>query len=240
MGSHGSALDRNSVYQAVLSFNNGSGFCYFSSTSDITPRQGASATDFAFIGSTTNRAVIYYKGVSYVGSCFGTSDYDARFIEAIINATSELGFSATNSQQNNNGQQQTTSVTASNIIVQNNKSFTVNGAFEAKITQSAPVMRFRGKGELAFISPTGASSINTLAYQSYSGLIGAIISFVANSQVTNANSIDYAQVFGGAQTAVKNALTDLKTNFLATGGIDDSYDEAVVEKIRVSGTRRYL
>jgi hypothetical protein len=39
---------------------------------------------------------------------------------------------------------------------------------------------------------------------------------------------------------VKNALTDLKTNFLATGGIDDSYDEAIVEKFRVSGTRRYL
>jgi N-acetylneuraminic acid mutarotase len=157
-----------------------------------------------------------------------------------LNATSDLGFTATNTQQNNTGQQTTNTVSASNIIVQNNKGFLVNGNFQGKITQTAPTLRFRGKGELAFMSPTGASSINTLAYQSYSGLIGAIISFVGNSVVTNANNIDYSQVFGGAQAAVKNALDDLKVSYLSTGGIDDTFSEAVVETLHVSGTRRYL
>lgn len=245
---HGAALDNNSIYQATLSLTNGSGFCYFSPDAKITPDRvpggGTNATDFDYIGSTPNRSVIYYKGISYVGSCFGTADTDARFIEAVLNATSELGFSATQTNQNNNnnnnnntGNQQQTTASVANIIVKNNRSFLVNGAFEAKIYQTAPVLRFKGKGELAFLATTSEDSIAGLAYSAYSGLIDAIITFVANSVVVANANIDL--LFTQAQNAVTNALAGL-TPYLNQGGIDSTYENATKVKIRVSGTRRYL
>lgn len=240
--SHSAALDSNAIYQATFSLSNGSGFCYFSPTAKITPDRvpggTANTSDFDFIGSTPNRSVIYYKGISYVGSCFGTADPDARFVEAVLNATSELGFSAQQSnQQNNNGNQSQQSVSVSNIIVQNNRSFLVNGAFEARITQTAPLLRFRGKGELAFLAPTSQDSIAGLAYTAYSGLIGAIISFVANSVVVANANIN--QIFTDAQQAVTNALAGLQP-YLDQGGVDATYRNAQKVSIRVSGTRRYL
>lgn len=237
MGSHGANLDRNSVYQATLSFKNGSGFCYFDPSSDITPRQGAPADSFDFIGSIDSRTVIYYKGVSYVGSCFGTSDSDARLIQAVINGTSELGFSATSSQQGQNGNQQTTAA-VSNLIVQNGKNYIVNGEFIAKMTQSAPVLRFKGKGELAFVTPTGSSQIANLAYDAYSGLIGAIIAFISNSVVAG-NGNDFGAIFTSGETAVATALTNLKP-YLGADGINQTFEESEVIKMRVYGTRRYF
>lgn len=243
MGSHGANLDRNSVYQGVLTLTNGAGYVYFSPNADVVP-DNSSSTTYSLKGSTLNRAIIYYQGVTYLGSCFGTTDFEARTIGAAINASSEA---STGGASNNNGGQNNNTATSTTLnpsiyanIVASGKSFTVNGGFIGKITKTAPLLRFNGKGELAFLSPNGADSINTLAYQSYSGLIGAIISFVGNSTVTNADSIDYSTVFGGAQTAIKDALTDLKNNFLSSGGIDATYSEAKVVGIRVSGTRRYL
>ena len=242
MGSHGANLDRNSVYQGVLSFKNGSGYVYFSPNALIVP-DNSSSTLYALKGSVTNRAVIYYQGVTYLGSCFGTTDHDARFIEGMINSSSEAstgGAGTSNGVQNNTATSTTLNPSIYSNIVASGKSFTVNGAFQGRITQTSPVLRFQGKGELAFLSPNGTDSINTLAYQSYSGLIGAIISFVGNSTVTNADQIDYSQVFGGAQAAIEDALNDLKTNFLTSGGVDDTYKEAKTVKLRVYGTRRYL
>lgn len=242
MGSHGANLDRNSVYQGVLSFTNGSGYVYFSPTASLVP-ENSSSTLYALKGSTNNRSVLYYQGVTYLGSCFGTSDYDARFIEGMINASSEAstgGAGNNNGVQNNTATSNTLNPSIYSNIVASGKSFSANGAFVGKITQTSPVLRFTGKGELAFLSPNGTDSINTLAYQSYSGLIGAIISFVGNSTVTNADNIDYSTVFGGAQAAISNALIDLKTSFLTSGGVDDTYREAKTVKLRVYGTRRYL
>ena len=242
MGSHGANLDRNAVYQGVLSFKNGSGYVYFSPNALIVP-DNSSSTLYALKGSVTNRAVIYYQGVTYLGSCFGTTDHDARFIEGMINSSSEAstgGAGTNNGVQNNTATSTTLNPSIYSNIVASGKSFTANGAFQGRITQTSPVLRFQGKGELAFLSPNGTDSINTLAYQSYSGLIGAIISFVGNSTVTDADAIDYSQVFGGAQTAIEAALNDLKTNFLTSGGVDDTYKEAKTVKLRVYGTRRYL
>ena len=243
MGSHGANLDRNSVYQAALSFKNGSGFVYFSPTARVVvervPGGGSAVDDFDTQGSIVNRTVLYYKGVTYVGSCFGTSDMEARFVEGFINANSDVGFSASSQTQNANGAA-TSSASVSATVVYSGKGYIVNGNFLAKVTQTAPVLRFKGKGELSFLSPTGASSVNTLAYEAYSGLVGAIIAFVGNSTVGNGAGVDYGLIFTGAQTAIDSALLSLKTNYLSTGGVDETYSEADLVKLRVYGTRRYL
>ena len=243
MGSHGANLDRNSVYQAALSFQNGSGFVYFSPIARLVPERvpggGSAVDDFDSQGSVPNRTVLYYKGVSYVGSCFGTADMEDRFIEGVINGNSDVGFSASSTTSNGGGTS-TASSTVSATVVYSGKGYVVNGNFLAKVSQTAPVLRFKGKGELSFLSPTGASSVNTLAYEAYSGLINAIISFVGNSTVGNGNAVNYGLIFTGAQTAIDSALASLKTNYLSTGGVDETYDEADLVKLRVYGTRRYL
>jgi hypothetical protein len=243
MGSHGSNLDRNSIYQAALSFRNGSGFVYFSPTARLVPERvpggGSAVDDFDSQGSVPNRTVLYYKGVSYVGSCFGTADMEARFIEGIINGNSDVGFSASSTTSNGGGAS-TASSTVSATVVYSGKGYVVNGNFLAKVSQTAPVLRFKGKGELSFLSPTGESSVNTLAYEAYSGLIAGIIAFVGNSTVGNGNQVDYGLIFTGAQTAIDNALSSLKTNYLASGGVDETYKEVDLVKLRVYGTRRYL
>jgi hypothetical protein len=243
MGSHGANLDRNSVYQAALSFQNGSGFVYFSPIARLVPERvpggGSAVDDFDSQGSVPNSTVLYYKGVSYVGSCFGTADMEDRFIEGVINGNSDVGFSASSTTSNGGGTS-TASSTVSATVVYSGKGYVVNGNFLAKVSQTAPVLRFKGKGELSFLSPTGASSVNTLAYEAYSGLINAIISFVGNSTVGNGNAVNYGLIFTGAQTAIDSALASLKTNYLSTGGVDETYDEADLVKLRVYGTRRYL
>jgi len=164
---------------------------------------------------------------------------EARFVEGFINANSDVSFSASSQTSNSNGAS-VSSATVSASVVYSGKGYIANGNFIAKVTQTAPVLRFKGKGELAFLSPTGESSVNTLAYEGYAGLITAIISFVGNSQVGNGAGVDYGLIFTGAQTAIDNALASLKTNYLSKGGVDETFDEVDLVKLRVYGTRRYL
>ncbi len=238
-GFHSAALEQNSIYQATLSFKNGSGFCYFQPNASVVP-ENTGTTTYATRGASNNRSVLYYKGITYFGNCFGFVDGEARFIQANFNASSEASTETSSISGGTSATQTTLNPSVYSNITASGKSFTANGAFVGKISQTAPSLRFHGQGEISFLTPNGADSINTLAYQGYSGLIGAIISFVGNSRVTDADAIDYSTIFGGAQQAINDALVDLRDNFLSTGGIDQTFGEAEVIKLNVSGTRRYL
>lgn len=234
-GSHSAELE-NGIYQAVMTFKNGNGFCYFHPEADIVPEDPNNLLAYQGRGTKQNRAVLYYKGISYVGSAFGMADPESRYIQCTINGGSDLGFSVsqTNTNNNNSGGVNTSGASVSDVVVRNDRGFTVNGNWEAKIRDTSPTLKFTGKGELVFIAPTGADSIAGLAYQGYSGLIGAIITAVGGL-----NGSFNPAIFTQAQLAMDNALTALPA-YLAGAGIDSTLDNGDTVKIKVRGTFRYL
>jgi hypothetical protein len=179
-----------------------------------------------------------------VGSAFGTVDADAKFVECEMNGSSELAVQAQNNNNNNtNSAVFAAQAGGSSVIgnvVSSNRSFTFNGAFEAKITQETPNLRFKGKGELVFLSPTSPDSVAGLAFTAYSGLINAIISFVGGSTLQPGTVTFNFDLFTQAQQAINLILTDLGTNWLNKGGIDSTKLNGATQIIHVSGTRRYL
>lgn len=236
-GFQSAALERNSIYQATLNFTNGSGFAYFSPTAQLVSPDPTTVTGLDSRGSIRNRVVLYYKGISYVGSAFGEVDAEARNVQCTFNASSELSYQATQQSQQSNlfTFAQTSSSVATNIV-SSNRSYTVNGNFQAKVTQTAPTFRFKGTGEVAFLSPNGKDSVAGVAFNGYSGLINAIVTAVGNATV-GANFS--AAVFQQAQAAINSALADLPTQ-LSGAGIDVTFRNAQVHHLSVVGTRRYL
>ncbi len=242
-GFHSDALERNSIYQAALSLPNGSGYCYFSPEALTAPEIAVSNTIFDARGSIRNRAVLYYKGVTYVGSAMGMVDGEARSIECEMNGSSELAIqSQAQNNQNNSINFAATNTAASSVlgnVVASNRSFTFNGSFQAKIYQTAPSLRFRGDGEVVFLSPTSSDSLAGLAFSSYSGLVSAILSFVGGSSV-QPNTTGLGSIFTEAQAAIANILVDLKSNWLNQGGVQSTLDNGTRVLLSVKGTRRYL
>lgn len=241
-GSHNAQLE-NGIYQAVLTMRNGNGFCYFHPESQIVPADPAASSSFEPRGSVRNRAIIYYKGVTYVGSAFGMADPDGRYVQCSINGASEFGFTVT--------QQSTTAtggllggITSSNqttvagTVTSSARGFTVNGNWDAKIRDTSPTLKFVGKGELVFIAPSGPDSIAGLAYQGAAGLINAIINSVANAGQTGLGTIDPG-LYASAQTAISNILGALPGQ-LAGAGLDATKEFGDVVKLKVRGTFRYL
>ena len=252
-GLFSASLDRNSIYQAILTFGDGSGFCYFTPTANLAANGtttgggtsingGTSAVDTR--GSITNRMVVYYKGLTYFGSAFGTADNEARSIVCTMNGSSNSNQTTVNSSSTSVGllSASTTSTggssnpnAASTIILSNAASFTVNGDFTAHIDQTAPTMRFSGEGELSFIAPTSKDAVAGLALTGYAGLVNSIVTAVGNANVgANFN----AGVFTTAQAAINSALAALALTPLTT--INSNYQTAQVRHLSVYGTRRYL
>ena len=111
---HNSSGGRASgIYQAVYSFTNGNGIVRFNDdvTADITSRSDA---------------VIFSRGVLYIGNAFGTADF----------ASSKVYCTTTGNSRNG---------TSINVG-------TVTSSFIAKIKDSASLVRFAGRGELHFFA----------------------------------------------------------------------------------------
>jgi hypothetical protein len=238
MGLHSAQLE-NGVYQAAMTYKNGNGFCYFSPTANIVSPLGPQDTaGIANRGEINNRAVLYYKGITYVGSAFGMADPDANYIQCSINGSSEL-VNTTTTQNNNNGfffGSSSTSSSSSSIVT-SNRGFGVNGSWEAKFKQTAPVKRFIGKGELVFLAPTGPDAIAGLAFTGYSNLINAITTSVGNAGSVGLGSISPG-LYEDAQLAIDSALDSLGPR-LAGAGLDATLDNGDAVKIRIRGTMRY-
>lgn len=240
-GFHSGLLENGGVYQAVMTFKNGNGFCYFNPEAQIVAEAGTADTvNIDARGEMDNRAVVYYKGVTYLGSAIGMADGDTKYVQCSINGSSEAS-QTTQTQQNNNnifGFGATSTTSASNTIIASQRGFTMNGNWEAKFKQTAPVLRFVGKGELTFIAPSGPDSIAGLAYQGASGLIDAIINSVGNAGQTGLGTID-PTLYSTAQAAINSILTALPAQ-LAGAGLDATQENGDVVKIKVRGTLRYL
>ncbi len=235
-----SQIANNAFYQANFSFSNGSGFCYFSPTANAVSydQNSIPATDPR--GTLQNRMVIYYKGVTYIGSALGTSDENARTVECNLNGNSEAS-ATTSTSTTANSFFGSTSSGSSNVaaltstILASSRSFTVNGSFNGNIVQTAPQLRFKGTGQLAFLSPSSAGSVAGLAFTGFSGLINAIVTAVGNAQV--GQNFDPA-VFTDAQLAIQSALTALPP-LLTGASIDATYQGADLQTMNVTGFLRY-
>ncbi len=234
-GTQANSLDGGAFYQAILSFGNGSGYCFFSPNANIAG-DGIGSFPVATRGTQLNRLVMYYKGLTYIGSAFGTVDHETRFVECSFNGNTTSNQSATTNTTTTNGFQSSSASNPnaiSTIILSNTVSFTVNGNFTAKIYQNAPTLRFRGKGELAFIAPSKADAQAGLAYSGFSGLINAIVTAVGNANVgANFN----ANVFTLAQLAIQNAVAAIPN----LTSIDSNFDSAQTRVLTVYGSRKYL
>jgi hypothetical protein len=236
-GGTAARLEDGAVYQAVLSFRGGSGFCYFHPEQSLVPEDISVSNTTNIRGSIQNRSVIYYKGISYVGGAFGMSDPDSRYISCIINGNSDITTSNTTSNQNTNNQGglNTSTVSITNSVVSSNRGFVVNGQWEARMNQMAPTRRFTGKGELVFVPPTGTDAVAGLAFSGYAGLIQAIVQSVGGVTDFTETIID---VYGTAQAAINNALAALP-GFLTGAGLDAVQDSGDTVRLRVRGTIRY-
>ena len=229
------ALENGAVYQAAMTFKNGNGYCYFSPEQEPVPEDGTNILQYDRRTSMRNRAIVYYKGISYVGSAFGMADLEARYVQCVMNGASEFGYSSTAGTSTTAGT--TTTATASTTIVQSQRSFVFNGSWEAKIKQSSPTMRFYGKGEMTFITQLGPDAVSTLRFSAAELLINSIAALVASLAEGN-DTVDPA-IFSAAQTAIDNVLNNLESN-LSVGALDQAQDFGDVVKMKVRGTLRYL
>jgi hypothetical protein len=244
-GFHNASFE-NGVYQAALTFKNGGGYSYFSPNQAIASDDASTPTLIDQRGSRRNRAVLYYKGISYVGSAFGTADGEARDIQCTMNGTSESTYQTAATQQQTSAFTLTTSTSSalSTTVVSSSRSFNFNGHWEGKITSTAPSLRFSGKGELAFLAPGGADSIAGLAFSGFAGLIDAIITAVGNADTTGTSNFP-ATFFSDAGDSITDILTQMADptsdigKIISQSGIDATFDNAEVIKLKVTGTRRF-
>ncbi len=240
----GVLTERAGYYQATFTFLNGNGYGIFTPDAQFFGGlDGTSSTGAAFFDRGTmytnnsftpthsaNRSVFYYKGMTYVGACMGFVDLEKRRIQGTANATSD---DITAVQQSANSGNTGSTLSNSSTIVQNNANFILNVGWEGFIKKTAPTLRFRGKGELTVLSPSGTSTTAALAYRGFSGLIDAI-----NASVANSNAGIGAQ-FTAAQVAIQSALTALGP-YLSSGSVDQRNNEADHAKVKVFGSRRFF
>lgn len=162
---YSSLLDNSGVYQVAFRFRNGSGFAQFGNNVDIALYVDISAagagTGNSVRGTTysvLNRSLIYYKGVTFLGTAAGMVDHEAKRVTGVTNGSSDVALTGQTASSGT-----TNSVTAATTTLINNNSlaFPCNTTFTAKITKSAPVLRFAGTGELTVLTPTLVSIANT-------------------------------------------------------------------------------
>lgn len=245
----GILLERGGFYQCQFSFKNGNGYGLFtpdsylggnlpnanqtgaSSSQQIgifnrgslyTPNSGGSS-----LGHNANRSVFYFKGVTYVGGCFGFVDTENRDVQGTCNASSNEQITQQTLSQNTGGLiNASQTATTSQPLVINAEGNILNVGWTGKITDTRPNLRFRGKGEMT-VAETGRD-VKQLASTAYSGLLDAIVSSVSNSQGT--------PNYTAAQQAIDDALDSLS---LILAGPDTASNPDVIS-VRVTGNRRYF
>lgn len=245
-------MERNGYYQCTFSFQNGTGYGVFTPDAQLSggligqAGAGGGAGQAAFydrgtlytqnsfdIQRNANRSVFYYKGITYVGGCFGMPDIEQRTINGTCNATSDDAVTTT--QASTGGGGAGASLQNTSTIVQNNTGFILNCGWEGRITRTRPTLRFKGKGELSVLSPTGNASITNLAFQAYQGLIQAII-----QSTSNLTGVAAGAGFTAAQGAIDDALTSLENRVTQGSGTDPTFEEADVLPLKVTGSRRFF
>jgi hypothetical protein len=257
----GLLMERGGFYQCQFSFKNGNGYGIFTPDSYLggnlpNPNQavGASSQQLgvfsrgslytpnsagAALGHNANRSVFYYKGLTYVGGCFGFVDSAARDVQGTCNASSNETVTQQTLSQNTGGLiNASQSAQTSQSLVINGQGLILNVGWTGKITATRPNMRFRGNGEMSIQELGGQAQITALTFSAYEGLIGAIIQSTSSLQNAPGAQVD----FESSQIAIDEALTALQDRLDTAGasGPDEIFENAVVEPVRVTGNRRFF
>lgn len=166
-GDYNSLLDNSGVYQVAFRFSNGSGFAQFGNNVNqelFLPTAGAGTTAApSTTFSTLNRSIIYYKGLTYLGTCWGMVDHERRIVHGVTNGNSDIGTTQTTTGG-------TGTVSSSNTLIFNGVGFPANTEFECKIHTTHPVLKFAGRGELTIVNP----SFTQTAFTALSNFVAGI------------------------------------------------------------------
>jgi hypothetical protein len=156
-GDFSSLLDDSGVYQVAFRFSNGSGFAQFGN--NVTPAlfqtataatAGVPNTMFSYL----NRSIFYYKGVSYLGTCIGMVDHERKFVHGVCNANSDVGTTSVTNTGTTGTSSSLATAASSTLLNNGGNALTANADFQCKITNSHPVLRFVGTGELSILNPS--------------------------------------------------------------------------------------
>ena len=247
----GVLMERGGFYQCQFSFRNGNGYGLFTPDSYLggnlpnANNTGASSSQQigifsrgslytqnsggAALGHNANRSVFYFKGVTYVGGCFGFVNTEARDVQGTCNASSNEQITQQTLSQNTGGLiNASQTATTQQPLVINATGNILNIGWTGKIIDTRPNLRFRGKGEMSVVE-TGRD-VQQLATTAYSGLLDAIVQSVSNADG------DSPLVYSEAQVAIEAALTALQTR------LDTSSQQDLTEThpVRVTGNRRFF
>jgi hypothetical protein len=205
-GDFNTLLDDSGIYQVSFRFSNGSGFAQFGNNVDaelFLPQTGGTATTPASTYSILNRSIIYYKGVTYLGTCTGMVDHDAKIVSGVTNGNSDVSTSQTTSTGGG------ATFSSSNSLNFNGLGFPCNTEFRCKITKTHPILRFSGKGELTIVNP----SVSGVAFQALQTIIttGASGNLSIGGQISSlvtaltANNGAIASVIPSAEQTFENS-----------------------------------
>jgi hypothetical protein len=252
----GLLMERGGFYQCQFSFRNGNGYGIFTPDSYIggnlpNPNQSATSSSQQIgvfnrgslytpnagggLGHNANRSVFYFKGVSYVGGCFGFMDMHSREVQGTCNASSNETITQQTLSQNNGGLiNAAQTATTQQPLVINAVGNILNLGWTGKVTSQRPNLRFRGKGELTVVEP--GQSVRQLAVTTYSGLLQALVSSAGTPATGTGTPPPLPTI------AINDALRDL--NEILGGTIDgETINEGnppEVHPVRVTGNRRFF
>lgn len=249
----GLLMERGGFYQCQFSFRNGNGYGIFTPDSYLggnppNPNQSLSGSSQQIgifnrgslytpnsggaLGHNANRSVFYFKGVSYVGGCFGFVDMHSRDIQGVCNGSSNETITQQTLSQNNGGLiNASQTATTQQPLVINADGNILNLGWTGKVIDQRPNLRFRGKGEIS-ITQTGRD-VKQLATNAYTALLDAI-----PQALQGFNSVTNVDIFDQATSAINNALGDLNT--LLKDPNFDSSTPPEVHPVRVTGNRRFF
>jgi hypothetical protein len=252
----GLLMERGGFYQCQFSFRNGNGYGIFTPDSYLggnlpnASNTGASSSQQIGIfnrgslytpnsggglGHNANRSVFYFKGVTYVGGCFGFVDMHARQVQGTCNASSNEDITQQTLSQNTGGliNASQTAQTFQPLVI-NAEGNILNVGWTGKVIRTRPNLRFRGKGEMSV--ETVGRDVKTLATTTYSELLSAITSSI-QAAVSNPG-IDSELVYEEARGAIEDSLLDL--NLILKDPNYESGTPPEVLPVRVTGNRRFF
>jgi hypothetical protein len=249
----GLLMERGGFYQCQFSFRNGNGYGIFTPDSylggnppNANQSLGGSSQQIGVfnrgtlytpnsgnaLGHNANRSVFYFKGVTYVGGCFGFVDMHSRQVQGTCNGSSNETITQQTLSQNNGGLiNASQTATTQQPLVINAVGNILNVGWTGKVIDQRPNLRFRGKGELT-VFETGRD-VKQLATTAYTALLDAI-----PQTLTNVTSVTNVNIFDDAADAIDSALGRL--NDILKDPTFDSGTPPESHPVRVTGNRRFF
>jgi hypothetical protein len=145
--------EREGVYQATMTYKNGSGFCQFAQDNALGAQTTGTGTSLS-VFSLENRSLLYYKGLTFAGIATGVVDFEARKVHGFTNGSTTVQTNATSG-----GGSSSDFVIVNGGFVGDPGFGYSNSTFTAKISSTAPLLRFSGKGEASFVMDQDMASV---------------------------------------------------------------------------------